>query len=78
MKSVEVTARFNTKGEVFPKNFSFQNRNYRIVSTGRTWIKEDNLHFLVMTPSEQIFELIFVPKEILWYIQLRNPSNQKI
>jgi len=78
MKSVEVTARFDTKGDVFPINFSFQNRNYKIISAGRTWIKEDNLHFLVMTTSEQIFELIFVPKEILWYIQPKNPFSHKI
>ena len=78
MKSVEVTARFNKTGDVYPINFSLQNRTYKIVSIGKTWVKENNLHFLVMTPSEQIHELIFSPKEILWYIQSKNRIYQKI
>jgi len=68
MVPIRVTAKFNPEGEINPENFSWQGIEYPVVSTGRHWHDEKGFHVLVMVPGDQIFELVFVPTELVWYM----------
>jgi hypothetical protein len=68
MVPIQVTALFNANGEIRPENFHWQGINYPVVSTGRHWYDDRGYHILVMAPGEQVYELLFVPTEMLWYM----------
>ena len=68
MIPIKVTARFDEKGEISPESFYWQSSEYPVISTGRSWSDEKGRHVLVMIPGDQIFELVFVPAEMIWYL----------
>jgi hypothetical protein len=51
-----------------PISFRWQGAERPIVSTGRYWHDEKGFHILVMTPEEKVFELVFLPGEMQWYL----------
>jgi hypothetical protein len=78
MIPIRITALFDTNGEIRPESFRWQSNDYPVVSSGRHWYDEKGYHILIMAPDEQVYELIFVPTEMLWYMgslgQFRNTA----
>ncbi|MEW5867746.1 MAG: hypothetical protein AB1894_00605 [Chloroflexota bacterium] len=68
MEAVEVTARFDPTGKIFPQRLIWHGRTFDSIDTGRQWVEEDSYHILIMLPGEQVYELVFVPKELTWYL----------
>lgn len=71
MQAVEVMARWDTQGEVTPIQFRWQGSLYGIESVGRRWRDESGLHILVMPSGERVYELIFQPDQMKWFINVR-------
>lgn len=71
---IAVEARFEADGTIRPLAFNHHGVRYRVSSLGRQWEQGDELHFLVMTPSEQIYELVYQPSEGCWKLQ-RQPKD---
>lgn len=67
VEPVEVTARFNEQGQIEPLSFMRRGRIYPIDRVGRRWEDESGKHFMVMTPIERVFELIFEPGSLRWF-----------
>lgn len=68
MIPIQVTARFESNGEIQPESFRWQGSEYPVISTGRRWFDEKGCHVLVMVPGDQVVELVFVPAEMVWYM----------
>ncbi len=69
MDIVEVTARFGADGKITPYSFNWKGRDYPIASVGRSWRDDAGEHILVMVAGDRIFELIFKPQEVTWYLR---------
>lgn len=69
MDLVEVTASFGADGKITPQSFTWKGGNYQVVSVGRSWRDEAGKHILVMVAGDRVFELIFNPGEIAWYLR---------
>ena len=69
MEAVEVLARFDAQGNIEPHSFYWNKSKYNIVSVGRRWIVEPNVHILVMIPEGRVFELIYSKKDTCWYLK---------
>jgi hypothetical protein len=67
-QSTEVEARFGEDGGTTVLSFTWRGHKRPVVSQGRQWNAEDGLHFLVMTPGEQIVELVYAPLSGQWHI----------
>lgn len=67
MIPINVTAEFDIEGNVFPISFTLKGVQYSIDTIGRKWQDEKGNHFLVMVPSERVYELLFALKEMCWY-----------
>ena len=67
MIPISVKAQFDIEGDVFPISFTLKGMQYSINVVGRKWQDEKGNHFLVMVPSERVYELLFVPKKMCWY-----------
>ena len=65
---VDVTARWDTQGEITPLSFIWQARDYPVVSIGRRWQDEAGQHILCMAPGDQIFELVFLAAQGRWFM----------
>lgn len=75
MEPVEVSARFDTEGEVTPLRFYWDGDEYPIISTGRRWQGADGHHVLVMVPNEKVFELVFQAAGMRWYLKRPGQTN---
>jgi hypothetical protein len=75
MEPVEVTARFDLQGHVYPIKFGSPDRFYQVESTGRTWQDRDGYHVLVMAAGDRVFELIFFMEETRWYLRQVGPGR---
>ena len=73
MQAVEVVAKFDLEGVWTPISFIWRGGQYRVDSVGRRWEDTRGQHALVMTPGDRVFELIFVPEELVWYIEAPGP-----
>ncbi|UCH60441.1 MAG: hypothetical protein JSV61_02910 [Anaerolineales bacterium] len=69
MSAVEVVARFDLHGKVYPQVFVWQGQTYPIDSVGRRWQEETEEHILVMDRTGKVFELIFSRLEGLWRLK---------
>ena len=58
---VPVEVRISADGTPQPVAFAWEGRRYEVADRGRTWVEGDVRCFLVMTPTEQIFELRRLP-----------------
>jgi hypothetical protein len=68
MEPIEVTVRFGPQGQITPLRFTWKGCSYLVESTGRCWTGADGQHILVMTGSEDMFELVFAAGEGRWYL----------
>jgi len=64
----EVEARFATDGQIRVIRFSWRGSKLQVTSPGRSWGADDGLHYLVMTPGDRIFELLYEPVKGLWSV----------
>ena len=69
MEAIEVTAKIDESGKVYPLHFRWQGQNYPVLSTGRQWADPDGRHVLVMIPGERVFELLLHAADGIWYLQ---------
>jgi hypothetical protein len=68
MEAIDVTARFDSQGNISPLSFTWQGQTYPVGSTGRRWEDAEGKHVLVMVPGEKVFELVFIPSVGRWYL----------
>ncbi len=71
MEAIEVTARWESGGQVSPLEFTWRGQAYRVESTGRRWKDEAGWHVLTMVPGGQVYELVFDPAGFKWYLVRR-------
>jgi hypothetical protein len=69
MDEIEVIARFDRNGGITPLEITWRGRKYKVASSGRRWEDDDGQHFMVMVAGEQVFELLFIPDEMCWFIK---------
>jgi len=67
LEPIEVSARFNTDGEVIPICFNWQDHEYPVVSTGRCWQDAKGHHMLVMVPDNEFSKSITQPGSFFFY-----------
>ena len=75
METIEVTARFDREGKITPLSFTWRGKKYPVDSTGRSWVDEAGQHVLVMVPGERVYELVFLPAEMHWYLKRLSPEH---
>lgn len=67
-----VEARFDEEGRVTPTTFHWQGREVRISDVGRRWTEPHGPHqlhhYLVMTPTQDTFELCLDTGILQWKI----------
>jgi hypothetical protein len=63
---VAVEAKFETDGSIRPLAFVWEDEIIRIVSMGRQWEQDGEMHFLVMSMDEKVYELAYQPSEGRW------------
>ena len=68
MQAIEVKARFDDQGRIIPLSFTWQGQAYPVEATGRRWQDEAGQHILVMTPGNKVYELVFSPAGMRWYL----------
>jgi hypothetical protein len=78
MEPVEVLARFDTQGNIEPISYIWKKSKYNILSVGRRWAVESNIHILVMISEGQVFELIYSPKDTCWYLEPNLTFRKKV
>ena len=61
MEEVEVTAHFDLDGGITPKRLIRKGKEFILDGSGRQWDDDLGLHFLVMIPGDQVFELLYDP-----------------
>jgi hypothetical protein len=68
MELIDVTARFNSQGEMTPLAFTWKGISFTVDSTGRRWEDERGQHILVIIPGGRTFELLYTTLEKAWYL----------
>jgi len=68
LESIEVTARFDLQGQVYPLSLLWKGQVYPVETTGRRWQAPTGLHILVLTANGLAFELCFNASEGRWYM----------
>jgi hypothetical protein len=58
---VTVEVRIGAEGTPKPLAFAWEGRRYEVADWGRTWIEDGVRCFLVMTPTQEIFEIHYLP-----------------
>jgi hypothetical protein len=71
---IAVEARFDVDGAVQPLAFIWKDQRYAVSSVGRSSQQGEALHFLVMTPTDQVFELAYSPAASSWRL-VRHPGQ---
>jgi nicotinamide-nucleotide amidase len=69
LEPVEVMARFDAEGQLMPVSFSWQGQAHTVSSTGRRWQDDTGQHVLVMGVGDKVFELVYAPAEMRWYVR---------
>lgn len=71
--STAVEARFDEEGRLTPTSFTWQGRVQPISGVGRRWVESEEgqpiHHYLVMAPSQEIFELCFNRQDLRWEVR---------
>jgi hypothetical protein len=57
------------EGQIEPLRFTWKGYDYPVTSTGRRWEDEQGMHILIMVPGDTVYEILFVPAEIRWYLR---------
>ncbi len=71
---IAVEAKFETDGSIRPLAFVWKDTRIRIASLGRRWEQDEEVHFLVMSADEKVYELAYRQKDSLWFL-CRRPEN---
>jgi hypothetical protein len=66
MDTIEVTARFDSQGNITPISFTWQGSVYTVESIGRRWEAKDGLHMLVMVVGNRAYHLVYNGKSKTW------------
>jgi hypothetical protein len=69
MDIIEVIARFDKDGKIYPQRLIWQGVEFPVESTGRRWQDQEGLHILIMIPRERVVELIYQAGDGLWYLK---------
>jgi hypothetical protein len=67
---IQVTARLDAQGQVQPLEFTWNDELHPVASTGRRWEDSDGQHVLVMDHRSRVYELVFIAREMGWYLSL--------
>ena len=78
MEAIEVTARFDERGNITPLQFTWKGVVHRLESTGRRWADETGQHMLAMDTSGRILELVFTRAEGRWYLGQGDPAHKVV
>jgi hypothetical protein len=78
MEPIEVTARFDLEGEAHPLRFVLYGSQIQVASSGRHWSDDAGQHLLVMDHQAQVYELVFAPQEMRWYLNTAGHSGKKV
>jgi nicotinamide-nucleotide amidase len=76
MELVEVTAQFDSHGDIQPQDFTWNSQRIHIGDIGRSWTDPLGKHILVMDHAGQTYELIFDFKETKWFIRINKETRQ--
>lgn len=58
-----------------PRSFHWQGQRHPVSDVGRRWIDDEGRqHYLVMTPGDEVYELVYAPSDASWRL-LRTPSH---
>ncbi len=68
---VAVEAKFETDGSIRPLVFVWEDELISITSLGRQWEQDGEIHFLVMSLGERVYELAYRPSEGRWRLYPR-------
>ncbi len=78
LEPIAVEAHFDEQGTITPQSFTLHGRRYPVSDAGRRWTDDQGQHhFLVMTPPDRIFELVFQPANLVWRA-VRSPDRPRI
>ena len=77
MDAIKVLTWFDDQGLMRPTKFIWEGVTYTIGSTGRRWEDQAGLHILVMDHSTRVYELVFKPGEMRWYLNKTVILNNK-
>lgn len=69
MLAVAVDAIFDHEGRITPKFYIRNGIKIPVDGINQTWEDQDGIHFIAMIPGDQIVELIFSTKKLLWYFK---------
>lgn len=78
MDFIDVTAQFDSQGDITPLSFTWLGRAYLVESTGRSWKNETGCHILVIVPGARIFELVLDPANCRWHLEQTEPERQSV
>jgi hypothetical protein len=78
MDFIDVTAQFDSEGEITPLSFTWLGRDYLVESTGRTWEDKAGRHILIIVPGARIFELVLDPANCRWHLEQHKPERQSV
>jgi hypothetical protein len=73
MDRIEVSNQYDDQGQPIPLQFTWQRQVYRVEEVGRRWQEAGDLHILGMTSGSQVYELVFRPAQIEWFLGHRPP-----
>lgn len=73
-----VEAAFHPDGMIRPSSFVWEGRTLPITDWGRHWEKDGERFFLVMTRSDQVWELGFSPLTLQWTAQPRSQVRRLV
>lgn len=69
---IEAEARFTDDGAIEPLAFVWNGRRLIVAQHGRRWRDDQGrYHFLVMTPVDEVWELLFDPDVLQWFVARR-------
>jgi hypothetical protein len=78
MEPVDVIFRVDDQGKIYPLEFFWKERRYKITSTGRRWEEEATLHILVMIADEQVCELVYSQIDSRWFLNEKGAIQKLI
>lgn len=67
MEPIEVTARFNPSGKIFPLYFQVGDVRLDVHSLGRQWRTEEGTHVLVLDSRSRAYHLFFRREDTTWF-----------
>ncbi|MCU0485736.1 MAG: hypothetical protein MUC85_06445 [Anaerolineales bacterium] len=75
---IMVHSQITPQGQVQPLSFTWRAKNYVISSWGRQWQAADGEHYLVMTESGRMFELVHRVSAGEWFLRGTAPRHATV